>query len=64
MVFRYLDPVADAEAYFNEQATAERPRCSICGEKITDETFYNIDNHYICNSCMDDYRVYTEDYME
>ena len=57
MVFRYLDPVADAEAYFNEQTTAERPRCSICGEKITDETFYNIDGDYICNSCMDDYRV-------
>lgn len=40
------------------------PQCSCCGEHIQDDTFYNIEGTYICERCIEDFIVDTEDYME
>lgn len=59
------DPV---EASFNawdnaNEAELERlPECDLCGMRITDEHFYLLGGQKICEDCMKDCRVYTEDY--
>lgn len=36
------------------------PRCSICGQPIQDEYYYEMGDELICESCMDDYKVANE----
>ncbi len=36
------------------------PICCECGEAIQDEYCYEINGEYICESCMEDYRVSVE----
>lgn len=65
-----LDYILDYTDLFNEhEAEQERriekhPKCSCCGERILEDKFYNIEGTYICPSCIEDYIVDTEDYME
>ena len=47
-----------------EEALERQPLCNICGEHIQDEQCYKINDEIICESCMDDFRVYTDDIME
>lgn len=38
------------------------PECSECGEKIQDESCYEVNGEYICEQCMkDNHRKSTED---
>ena len=43
-------------SYDREQnSRAERcPKCSVCGEHITDETALYLHGEWICDSCVDD----------
>ena len=53
----YTDnPVCDAERYYakREEEAEKLPECSECGEKITDEYCYEINDEYICEKCMKD----------
>ena len=43
---------------------AKRPICSICEEHIVEDRCYKVDGELICEDCMNDMRVYTEDYEE
>ena len=38
------------------------PVCSICGEHIQDEEYYDLGEVIICESCMEDYKV-TNEYL-
>lgn len=49
----------DAERYRWEMS---RPICDICGEPIQEDTFFLVEEKKICESCMKDCSVYTEDY--
>ena len=42
---------------------AQAPECSVCGEKITDEECYEIGGEFFCNECIENAKVYTENYM-
>ena len=55
MVFRYEDPVADAEAYYNELARLEEklPVCSCCNRPVMEDYFYEINDEVICAECLD-----------
>ena len=70
MVYRYLDPVHDAEAYYEAQDIAREmrrerlPYCDECGKKIDGETFYIIGDEFICENCMDKHMVWTDDWLE
>ena len=59
----YTELHAMHEAELDRQA-AKCPKCTCCGEHILDETFYNIEGKYICERCIEDFIVDTEDYME
>ena len=48
----------DAE---QEERLSRLPMCSKCSEHIQDECCYFIDGEYICESCMDNYKVYVDD---
>lgn len=56
------DPLADFYRRDAEQAEQEkqRPVCSCCGERIFDGTAYRIGGKLICESCIDDARVYLD----
>lgn len=47
-----------------EEALKRLPQCDICGEHIQDEHCYKLDDEIICEACMGEFRVYTEDIME
>lgn len=66
MRFYTDDPVADHARYDAEQERLRRklPVCSECGEHIEDDTLYVINDEIICESCMRNYRRYTEDLIE
>ena len=56
MVFRYTDdPVADAEAYYNELARLEEqvPVCSYCSMPVPEDYYYEINDEVICAECLD-----------
>lgn len=40
------------------------PKCDNCGEPITDDFFYISDGTYVCQECLNEFRVSTENYME
>ena len=52
------DPVADYEAWDSEQQKIldKLPRCSECDEPIRDEYAFYINDDWICEECMGDYR--------
>lgn len=56
------DPVADAERYYSgqERQLDKLPRCSECDEPIQDEYCYCINDEYICEECMQQYKVSTD----
>lgn len=48
----------DAE---QEKRLSKLPKCSECGEPIQEESCYFINGEYICESCMDNYKVYVDE---
>ena len=56
------DPVHDFERYdFERERRAQtRPVCSVCGERIMDDTAVYIDG-WICNDCIERNKRYLED---
>lgn len=48
-----------------ENELEKYPKCDHCGERITDDYFYNIDGTYFHEECLkEEYRKSTSDYME
>ena len=47
-----------------ERRIEKYPKCDCCGERILDDSFFNIEGTYICERCIDDYKVNTDDYVE
>lgn len=67
MFLRTDDPIADYDRWDAEQERElERlPVCTECGERITDDFFYDINGECICERCMDaNYKKSTDDYIE
>ena len=63
---RYTDdPAADYDAYCLEQEAAMEslPRCEECGQRIEDECCYVINDEPICETCIEQYKVFTTDLM-
>lgn len=63
----YIPDYTELHAAFEadqERRLRKYPKCDCCGERITDDRFYNIEGTYICINCIDDYSVDTDDYME
>lgn len=60
------DPVKDAERYFNEQEEAleKLPRCSQCDCRIQDEYAYYINDEWVCERCMNEFRKDITEYTE
>ena len=60
------DPVADYEAYDRQRAAEldKLPKCSECEEPIQDERFYLVEGKKYCKSCMEDFKEWTDDYIE
>ena len=60
------DPIRD---FLRHEAKRERelekfPECSECGEKITDEYLYEINDELICEECLNRYhRRSVDDYI-
>lgn len=54
------------EEFEEEEARKEErfPKCDCCGKRITAYKFFNVEGTYICPSCIEDFIVETEDYME
>lgn len=51
------------EAHDSEQERrlARRPKCSVCGEYIQDESAVHIGNYWICDDCIENNREYIEE---
>ena len=47
-----------------ERRTEKHPKCSCCGERILEDKFYNIEGTYICENCIEDFKVNTDEYLE
>jgi formylmethanofuran dehydrogenase subunit E len=47
-----------------EQKEKKLPKCDCCGKRISTDKFFNVEGTYICPSCIEDFIVDTEDYME
>ena len=47
-----------------EKRIEKYPKCDCCGERILDDEFFNIEGTYICENCIDDFKVNTDDYVE
>lgn len=52
---RSNNPVADAEAYYDQTEIKEEdyPVCASCGQRVTDD-FWIIDNEFYCEDCAAD----------
>lgn len=63
----YTDnPVADAERYMAEQERElqKLPKCSECGEHITSDECWVIENEVYCPDCAEElFCRYTENYI-
>lgn len=59
------DPIRDAERYEAEQEAAIEllPVCCECGERITDDFCFQINDEILCETCMEQYRKFTTDVM-
>ena len=64
-IFRSENLDRDIENYDRAQAREmERlPRCSECDNPIQDDYCYQINGELICEECMKDYRISTEDFI-
>ena len=60
------DPARDFEAWDAEQERrlARLPECADCGHPIQDETAFYINGEWICEGCMEAYRMNIGDYTE
>ena len=59
------DPVADFERYDaqRQRELAKLPMCSECGQPITDEYCFEVNDELICESCItENHRKWTDDY--
>ena len=56
------DPIRDFDRWDREQAQrlAKLPKCSICGEPIDQDRALELDGEFICDSCIEDNKVYIE----
>lgn len=50
--------------YDSERQFLRMPVCDICGKTIQDEMFHIIGGEKICNECLDDTKVYTDEWAE
>lgn len=58
--WEYWDDHCEAEAEWE----ARCPECDLCGEKITDETYIDIDGRFMHLSCLKhEYERWTDDYV-
>ena len=59
------DPVEDYESYSSHQEKEldKLPRCSNCGKHIQEETAFLINDELICEGCMNENRVFVDDYI-
>ena len=67
MWIRTDDPERDFAAYDAEEAEffARYPKCSECGETITDDKCFSFDGKLICSKCLEEnHEVWTEDYVQ
>lgn len=66
MFFPSNDPIADFHAWDAEQTEQLKllPICSDCGEPIVSDTFYEIGNERLCESCLNNHRRWTDEYTE
>jgi len=67
MFIRTDNPVADWDAYCaEEERELERlPKCSECGERITDDECWVVNDEIYCPECAEkNFRKWTEDYMK
>lgn len=57
-MFRTDDPVADFEAWdaMRERRLERFPVCSECGDPIQDDFAFRIDQRWICELCMGQFR--------
>lgn len=67
MTFRSADPIADFHHQEDEDEAYEKmcPICSLCGEHITGEVYYEVHIHgldyTLCPDCIE--RKYVENYV-
>ena len=60
------DPVADFERHDREQAERLNllPICDICNDPIQEEHFYEINDEFVCEHCLDKlFKKNTEDFI-
>ena len=61
----WSSPAADYDRYdaILDEAKSRLPRCSVCGEPVTDDHLFVINDEIICEECLvENYRKNTEDY--
>lgn len=66
-VFSRTDnPLLDFERYDAEleRKLEKQPICSECGEYITDDMCFQINDELICDNCINNYRVFTEYFVK
>ena len=48
-----------------EKELEKYPVCSVCGEYITDEHYYDINDEFMCEECLkDNFRKSVDEYLE
>lgn len=63
----YIPDYTELHAAFEaeqERRIEKYPKCDCCGERILEDKFFNIEGTYICENCIDDFKVDTDDYLE
>ena len=65
-MYKTADALQDFALYDADCAAAEEllPVCDECGARIREDTYFDIDGTIICEDCLNDYKKYTEDYIE
>lgn len=66
MLERIPDALDQWDKYDAEQCRLmdQLPECADCGHPIQDETAFYINGEFICENCMESYRVNVEDYIK
>ena len=64
-MFYSNDPAADYERYVSaqEKELEKYPICDYCGERITDDYFYEIDEQVYCKECLTVCKRTVEEYV-
>lgn len=57
MMFRTDNPIRDFEMHeaYQAEILKKQPVCEVCGEPITDDYYYKIDDCVVCSDCLKDY---------